>query len=52
MTGGATVAIDRTAAFFWCKRTFLEDVAMAFPSRQDKIEVRDAMLSLEGRFPL
>lgn len=44
MTGGATVAIARTATFLWRKQTFPEDVATAFPSRRDKSEVRDVML--------
>lgn len=44
VTGGATVAIARTATFLWRKQTFPGDVATAFPSRRDKSEVRDVML--------
>lgn len=49
VTGGARVAIARTATFFWRKQTLPEDVATAFPSWRDKSEVdksevRDVML--------
>lgn len=43
VTGGATVAIARTATFFWRKQTLTEDVATAFPSWRDKSELRDIM---------
>ncbi len=45
---GATVAIARTATFFWRKQTLPEDVATAFPSWRDKSEVRDILLVSKG----
>lgn len=49
MTGGATVAIARTAIIFWRKQTLPEDVATAFPSWRDKSKVRDIMLVPKGQ---
>lgn len=49
VTGGATVAIARTATFFWRKQTLPEDVAKTFPSWRDKSEVRDIMLVSKER---
>lgn len=49
VTGGATVAIARTATFFWRKETLPEDVATAFPSWRDKSELRDIMFVPKGR---
>lgn len=43
VTGGAMVAIARTATFFWRKQTLPDDIATAFPSWRDKSEVREIM---------
>lgn len=48
VTGGAMVAIARTATFFWRKQTLPEDVATAFLSWRDKSEVRDIMFVPKG----